>query len=213
MGLLRRSTSPRNAVELDDDVYVVRRNRKASRPAQPILELRILGDEPQVRLDGTAVHLRPRHIEMLAILALHRGHLNADVMCAELYGDDGHPSSIRVEMSRLRRQLPDMLQSGGYRLIGTVDSDVRKVRALLPDSVAPGIEREREELDGWLRQAVITSEDADALWAWVRSPSGANDLLAAVLAELKETNSRRLDEIARELQSLNEKVGKLPFTG
>ena len=40
-----------------------------------------------------------------------------------------------------------------------------------------------------------------------------NDLLAAVLAELKETNSRRLDEIARELQSLNEKVGKLPFTG
>jgi hypothetical protein len=40
-----------------------------------------------------------------------------------------------------------------------------------------------------------------------------NDLLAAVLAELKETNSRRLDEIAKELQSLNEKVGKLPFTG
>ena len=27
-------------------------------------------------------------------------------MCAELYGDDGHPASIRVEMSRLRRLLP-----------------------------------------------------------------------------------------------------------
>jgi len=40
-----------------------------------------------------------------------------------------------------------------------------------------------------------------------------NDLLAAVLAELKETNSRRLDEIANELRSLNEKVGQLPFTG
>jgi SepF-like predicted cell division protein (DUF552 family) len=40
-----------------------------------------------------------------------------------------------------------------------------------------------------------------------------NALLADVLAELKETNSRRLDEIAKELRSLNEKVGKLPFTG
>ena len=40
-----------------------------------------------------------------------------------------------------------------------------------------------------------------------------NALLADVLAELKETNSQRLDEIAKELQSLNEKVGKLPFTG
>jgi len=40
-----------------------------------------------------------------------------------------------------------------------------------------------------------------------------NTLLAAVLAELKETNTARLDEIAKELRSLNEKVGKIPFTG
>jgi hypothetical protein len=200
----------------EEDVYVVRRNRPSSRPGRSCLELRILGDEPEVSLDGAAVHLRPRHVEMLAILALHRGHLNADVMCAELYGDDGHPSSIRVEMSRLRRQLPDMLQSGGYRLIGAVDCDVRRVRALLdrgeireaaeaypgallPDSVAPGIEREREELDGWLRQAVITSDDADALWAWVRSPSGASDLLAwqRLLAALDYTDPRRSRAVAR----------------
>jgi hypothetical protein len=37
-----------------------------------------------------------------------------------------------------------------------------------------------------------------------------NALLADVLAELKETNSQRLDEIAKEMRSLNEKVGKLP---
>jgi outer membrane murein-binding lipoprotein Lpp len=36
-----------------------------------------------------------------------------------------------------------------------------------------------------------------------------NELLAAVLDELKETNSQRLDEIATELRSLNEKVGRL----
>ena len=40
-----------------------------------------------------------------------------------------------------------------------------------------------------------------------------NALLADVLAELKETNSQRLDEIAKELRQLNEKVGKIPFTG
>jgi SepF-like predicted cell division protein (DUF552 family) len=40
-----------------------------------------------------------------------------------------------------------------------------------------------------------------------------NALLADVLAELKETNSQRLDEVAKELRSLNEKVGNLPFTG
>ena len=67
----------------------------------------------EVRLDGVALHLRPRHVEMLTILALHRGHLNAEIMCAELYGDDGHPASVRVEMSRLRRLLPGALESGG----------------------------------------------------------------------------------------------------
>ena len=40
-----------------------------------------------------------------------------------------------------------------------------------------------------------------------------NALLTDVLAELKETNSQRLDEIAKELRVLNEKVGKIPFTG
>jgi hypothetical protein len=39
-----------------------------------------------------------------------------------------------------------------------------------------------------------------------------NALLADVLAELKETNSERLDEIAKELRSLNEKVDKMAAT-
>lgn len=201
----------------EEDVYVVRPNRRSSRPEQPRMQLRVLGDEPpEVRLDGVALHLRPRHIEMLTILALHRGHLNADVMCAELYGDDGHPASVRVEMSRLRRLLPNTLKAGGYQLAGAIDSDVRHVRALLdrnavgeaaqaypgallPDSMAPGIVRAREELEGWLRQAVITSEDVDALWAWVRSPSGDSDLLAwqRLLAALDYTDPRRSRAVAR----------------
>ncbi len=201
----------------DDDVYVVRRNSRASRTARPRLELRVLGDEPpEIRLDDTVLHLRPRHVEMLTIMALHRGHLNAEIMCAELYGDDGHPASVRVEMSRLRRLLPGALDAGGYGLTAPIASDVRRVRALLdrgavrqaaevypgpllPGSVAPGIERARDELDGWLRQAVITSDDADTLWAWVRSSSGASDLLAwqRLLAALEYTDPRRSRAVAR----------------
>ncbi|MDT7582432.1 MAG: hypothetical protein QOK35_3755 [Pseudonocardiales bacterium] len=201
----------------DDDVYVVRQNSRSSHPARPRLELRVLGDEPpEVWLDGVAVHLRPRHLEMLTIIALHRGHLNAELMCAELYGDEGHPASVRVEMSRLRRLLPDALESDGYGLKGPVGSDVRRVRALLdrgsvrdaaeaypgpllPGSVAPGIERLRDELDDWMRQAVVTSEDADALWAWVRSSSGSSDLLAwqRLLAAVDYTDPRRSQAVAR----------------
>jgi hypothetical protein len=210
----------------EDDVYVVRPNSRSSRPARPRLELRVLGDEPpEVRVDGVVLHLRPRHVEMLTILALHRGHLNADIMCAALYGDDGHPASVRVEMSRLRRLLPDLLESEGYGLTGPVASDVRRVRALLdrgavcdaaeaypgpllPGSAAPGIEGARDELDGWMRQAVVTCADADALWAWVRSSSGTNDLLAwtRLLAELAYTDPRRSQAVAR-IRALRQEFG------
>ncbi|MEA2144040.1 MAG: hypothetical protein QOI64_2470, partial [Solirubrobacteraceae bacterium] len=201
----------------EDDVYVVRQNSGSARPAHARLELRLLGDEPpEVHLDGEPLRLRPRHVEILTILALHRGHLNAEIMCAELYGDSGHPASVRVEMSRLRRLLPGALDSEGYGLAGPVASDIRRVRALLdrgavreaaeaypgpllPGSVAPCIECARDELDGWMRQAVITSDDADALWAWVRSPSGASDLLAwqRLLAALDYTDPRRSRAVAR----------------
>ncbi|MEA2301423.1 MAG: hypothetical protein QOE44_1958 [Solirubrobacteraceae bacterium] len=201
----------------DDDVYVVRPRRTTSHHRVALVELRVLGDGPaEVRLDGAPLHLRPRHVELLTLLALHRGRLSAEVLCAELYGTDGQPASVRVEMSRLRKLLPDALEHGGCRLAGPVDSDVEHVRALLgrnavreaaaaysgpllPGSTAPGIERAREELDAWLRQAVITSADAEALWAWVRSSSGSDDLLAwrRLLAALDYTDARRSLVVAR----------------
>jgi hypothetical protein len=201
----------------DDNVYVVRPLRPASRSRISLIELRVLGDEPaEIRLDGRAVHLRRRHVELLTLLALHRGRLTAEVLCAELYGQDGHPASVRVEMSRLRKLLPGAIEHEGCRLTCAVDSDLEHVRSLLghnavseaaeayrgpllPGSAAPGIERARDELDAWLRQAVITSGDADALWAWVRSPSGSDDLLAwgRLVAALDYTDARRSLAVAR----------------
>ena len=201
----------------DDDVYVVRPQRSPLRgAARRLLELRVLGGQAEARFDGTPLHLRPRHLELLMLLTTHRGPVSADVLCAELYGDAGHPASIRVEMSRLRKLLGGSIEPEGYRLTCDVDTDVLRVRALLernavreaakaypgpllPDSSAPGVERVRDELDGWLRQAVITSDDADALWAWARSPSGEYDLLAwrRLLAALDYTDPRRSRAVAR----------------
>jgi len=69
----------------------------------------------------------------------------------------------------------------------------------IPAATEPGIERARDELEGWMRQAVITCENADALWAWVRSASGDSDLLAwtRLLAELAYTDTRRSLAVAR----------------
>jgi hypothetical protein len=201
----------------DDDLYVVRPKGLRSRAARPVLELRLLGDQPpEIRLGGTPVHLRRRHVEIVTLLMLHRGRASAEVLSDELYGETGHPSSIRVEMSRLRRLLPGAIEPEGYGLICDVDSDVKHVRALLgsnavgdaaaaypgpllPDSTAPGIERAREELDSWLRQAVMTADDAEALWVWVRSPSGELDLLAwqRLLATLDYSDARRSLAVAR----------------
>ncbi|MEA2445973.1 MAG: hypothetical protein QOJ12_3265 [Thermoleophilales bacterium] len=201
----------------DGVVYVVRPKPARSRLAPPLLELKVLGNEPpKIRLDGTEVHLRPRHVELLALLLVERNRLNAEVLCADLYGDAGHPASIRVEMSRLRKLLPGAIEPEGYHLVCPIDSDIKHVRALLgrnavsdaaaaypgpllPGSSAPGIERARDDLDGWLREAVITSDDADAVWAWVRSPSGEDDLLAwrRLLAALDYTDARRSQAVAR----------------
>lgn len=209
-----------------DDLYIVRPRppkRRGSRPdaethdARPRLELRLLGDQPgRVWWDGAALQLRPRHVELVALLALRRGRVNAEVLCTELYGDGGHPASIRVEMSRLRRLLPGAVEPEGYRLTCEIHSDVARVRALLadnavaeaavaypgpllPESSAPALVDAREELDGWLRHAVVTSEDARALWAWVQSPSGESDLMAwkRLLTAIDYKDARRSLAVAR----------------
>jgi hypothetical protein len=58
------------------------------------------------------------------------------------------------------------------------DAAERYSGPLLPSSEAPGVVRERERLDRWLRQAVMTADDLEALWAWVQTPTGDDDLQA-----------------------------------
>jgi hypothetical protein len=103
-----------------------------------------------------------------------------------------------------------VIETDPYRLAVEVESDVNRVRGLLdrgaireaaasyegpllPHSEAPGIVRDREALDVWLRHAAMTAGDAEALWAWVQCPSGRDDLPAwkRLLAELDFRDPRR----------------------
>jgi hypothetical protein len=174
------------------------------------LKLNLLGeDRPLAQLDGRSVRLTRRHAEILGLLVLC-GAMTSEALAAELYGDAGRPVAARVEISRLRKLLGRGIEAEPYRLAMEVECDVALVRSLLdrgdfraaaeryrapilPRSEAPGIVREREALDNWVRHAVLTAGDPLAIWAWVQSASGQDDLPAwkRLVAELDFADPRR----------------------
>jgi GAF domain-containing protein len=190
-------------------VHMVERTR--STPTRPLLKLALLGpDRARLELSDIRTELRPRLAEILALLCAHPHGLSAEALCADLYGDGGTPGSVRVEVSRLRKLLGPWIDTERYRLTCDVETDVRHIEGLLvagqareaaesypgpllPASEAPGIVRERERLDGWLRQAVMTADDPEARWAWVQTPTGEDDLGAwkRLLSQLPFHDPRR----------------------
>jgi DNA-binding winged helix-turn-helix (wHTH) protein len=198
-------------------VYVVRAAARLATGARPLARLTLLGaDRAVLDVDGRTTTLRPRLAEILALLCEHPEGMSASALCAALHGDEGSPGSVRVEVSRLRKLLGPWIDTDRYRLTCDVETDVRRVEGLLragdvreaaeayagpllPDSEAPGIVDAREQLDAWLRQAVMTSDDIDALWAWVNGPTGRDDLAAwkRLLAALEFRDPRRSLSAAR----------------
>jgi hypothetical protein len=190
---------------------------KRSATARPLLKLALLGrDRAQLQLHGQTTELRPRLAEILALLCANPHGYSAETLCADLHGDGGSRASVRVEVSRLRKLLGPWIDTERYRLTCDVDTDVRHVEGLLaagcareaaerypgpllPSSEAPGVVRERERLDRWLRQAAMTDDDPEALWAWVQTPTGDDDLPAwkRLLTRLKFHDPRRARCAAR----------------
>jgi hypothetical protein len=178
---------------------------------RPLVKLHALGcDHADVRVDGQPVRLGRRHSEILALLSARPAGMTAEELACDLYGDSGQPGTVRVTMHRLRKLLGPWIATEPYRLTMDVESDVARIRGLLdrgavrqaaeeyagpllPHSEAPGIGRERESLESWLRQAVLTSDDQRALWAWTQTPSGQEDALAwkRLLGQLDYADPRR----------------------
>jgi hypothetical protein len=94
-----------------------------------------------------------------------------------------NPTTLRVELTRLRRVVGDRLASRPYRLVGGGGADFLDVAAalraddphgalagyhgpLLPSSEAPGVIAQRNWLDTRLRAAVLACADPELVRGW-----------------------------------------------
>lgn len=212
---LSRATFVDSATGSDGRVPDIDRARPVSR--RPILELRLLGrDRADVSVDGRPLQLSRRLTEIVALLSARPGGMTSEELAADLYGDAGQPSTVRVQVCRLRKLLGELIDTDRYRLRMDVECDVDRVRSLLergavreaaqryegpvlPYSEAPGVVRQREALDAWVRHAVMTADDGAALWAWLQTRSGYDDLPAwkRLLTSLNFHDPRRSLAAAR----------------
>ncbi|HEY5189421.1 MAG TPA: GAF domain-containing protein [Solirubrobacteraceae bacterium] len=197
-----------------EDAYVVRGAEGMARGTgvtRDALTLSLLGRErASADLGGRQLGLRLRHSEILTLLCANPEGMTSEELSLGVYGEPHRSGGIRVEISRLRKLLGDCIETDHYRLRGGVASDVAQVCGLLhrgdvrhaaerypgpllPASTAPGVVAEREALEGWLRQSVMSAGDREALWAWLQTPSGSHDLAAwqRLLADLPFQDPRR----------------------
>lgn len=195
-----------------EEAFIVRAlgTRGAARRCPP-LKLRLLGrDRADAKLGERPIQLSRRHSEVLALLSTRTGGMSSEELAGDLYGDPGTATTARVEVHRLRKLMSEWIDTDPYRLSRDVESDVARVKGLLdrgavreavelydgpllPHSTAPGVVRERDSLDAWLRQAVMTADEDDTLWAWLQSASGRDDMGAwkRLLAQLHFRDPRR----------------------
>ena len=183
---------------------------------QPMPGLSLLGSDGHARLAGAEIPLRLRHAEILTLLCSRPEGLSGEQLAGDVYGDPTRAGGIRVEISRLRKLLGDVIYNEPYRLRAGVSSDVAQVCGLLhrgevrdaaarysgpllPRSVAPGVVTERDALERWMRQSVMSGGDNDALWAWLQTVSGAQDRPAwqRLLVNLPFADPRRALAAAR----------------
>jgi hypothetical protein len=195
-----------------EEAFIVRAEAtKGAARRRRLLKLRLLGrDRADAELGGQPIQLSRRHSEVLALLSLRPDGMTGEELTADLYGDLGTSSTTRVEVHRLRKLMGEWIDTDPYRLSRDVQSDVARVKGLLdrgavreavevyhgpllPRSEAPGVVRERDSLEAWLRQAVMTADEHETLWAWVQSPSGREDLGAwkRLLSQLHFHDPRR----------------------
>ncbi|MET8054761.1 GAF domain-containing protein [Streptosporangium sp. NPDC005286] len=139
------------------------------------LRLRALGGAGLTR-DGVPVRLPPRQLEILTLLALAGPQgpgMSPERLMDELYGERHvAATTLKAEVSHLRRALSGALATRRYELTAPVGCDAAEVLAalragrveeaarlyggpLLPWSDAPGIRTWREHIEVALREAVL----------------------------------------------------------
>lgn len=146
----------------------------AEEPTSP-WRLRLSG-RGELTHHGDPVPLTTRQIEILATIALHDG-LTLDELHAHVYGDRAVAmSTLKAEVSHIRKRLGGLVLSRPYRLGRPVAVDLDEILdaldrhdvttaldryrgALLPQSESPYLSARAHHLDVVLRDAVIRSGD------------------------------------------------------
>ncbi len=165
------------------------------------LELHALGI-PQVIFRGQVQRLSQRQLEILCLLALNPQGLTLDSFHAALYGDMPITiSTLKAELSHLRRLLDGQIGSRPYRLLmpiwadfidvwerlrsGRVTEAVELYRgAFLPHSTSPELEEWRYCVDAVMTRAVDACGDFSVLLEKMRLGSRGSVLVRDRLAEL-----------------------------
>jgi transcriptional regulator len=205
-----------------------RRNRRTFESAT----LRVLGRERAllevISASGESiVELSGRHAEILLMLAVHRDGLSADRLTELIYGEDAGEGTLRPEMVRLRKVLerrsPHLVPSSRpYRLPADVSTDAHEVLSLLdrgahrvalaayrgavlPDSVAPGVEAFRATVAATLREAMLSEASVEVLLAYADTAEAEEDaeILRLALSMLPARSPRRAGLVAR-LEALDD---------
>ncbi|GAA4094783.1 GAF domain-containing protein [Actinomadura miaoliensis] len=141
----------------------------------PRVRLDCLGDGVRALRDGAPLPLRPRQLEILALLALEPDGFSPERLREALYGDRPVTmTSLKAQVSHLRAALGGALAQRHYVLTEPIVCDAsavldalasgdttaavhRYTGPLLPDSEAPGIVRWRDYLEVAVRKAVLAS--------------------------------------------------------
>jgi hypothetical protein len=142
--------------------------------------------------------------------------MSTEQIAVALYGDPGRPATVRTALCRLRKAFAPWVHTEDNHVKLEIDADFlvvqrllragrardaarRYTAALLPYSEAPGVSDAREELDAWIRSAVMTSGDREALWAWLASDPGCDDVPAwkRFLADVDFGDPRRAVAVSR----------------
>lgn len=207
-------------------VPAARTRRRTPRPEVARSTLRVLGRDRallEIAGEGTdrVTELSARHAEILLMLATHRQGLSADVLAELVYGESASAETLRPEMVRLRKVLertaPHLVPaSRPYRLGPELETDAQHVLSLLdrgahrvalaaylgavlPDSIAPGVEEVREGVRQSLREALIAEASVDVLLGYADTEDGADDVevLRLCLSLLPARSPRRSGLVAR----------------
>ncbi len=172
------------------------------------VDLRFLG-RPQVLVDGLPVSVTLRQSEILGLLALRPAGFSPGELAAEIFGDRHvAPSTLKCEVSHVRRLLGGQLAARTYALLQPVGCDAVTVLQalsrgdvrtaiehysgpLLPKSEAPGIVAWRDQLEVAIRDAVLASESPEGALGLGAVNVYDSEIHAHALQLLAPTDPRR----------------------